>query len=109
MKEMKRDEKKYDKIKALNLVPQKALHVVLQRYTAISTLLITKLWLSLSAKQCRNPRSGPPPVCQDLSTCHDCPVENTINLPIKTRGNSKCASGNLLSPLGAQSKDNNWG
>lgn len=41
MKEMKRDGKKSDKIKALNLVPQKALHVVLQRYTAISTLLIT--------------------------------------------------------------------
>lgn len=41
MKEMKRDEKKSDKIKALNLVRQKALHVVLQRYTTMSSLLIT--------------------------------------------------------------------
>ena len=41
MKEMKRDEKKSDKIKALNLVPQKALYVGLQRYIVISTLLIT--------------------------------------------------------------------
>ena len=31
----------------------------------------TKLWLSPSAKQCRNPCSGPPPVYQDLSTSHD--------------------------------------
>ena len=54
MKEMKRDGKKSDKIKALNLVPQKALHVFLQSYTTKSTVLITlitKLWLSPSAKQ----------------------------------------------------------
>ena len=41
MKEMKRDEKKSDKIKALNLVPQKALYVGLQRYIGISALLST--------------------------------------------------------------------
>ena len=44
-------------------------------------------------------------MCQDLSMCHDCPVKNTIDLPIKKKGNSKCTSGNSLSPLGAQ----NWG
>ena len=31
----------------------------------------TKLWSSLSAKQCQNPCSGPPPVYQDLITHHD--------------------------------------
>ena len=34
----------------------------------------TKLWLSPSAKQRRNPCSGLPPVYQDLSTRYDWPV-----------------------------------
>ena len=33
----------------------------------------TKLWLSPSAKQRRNPCSRPPPVSNHLSTCHDWP------------------------------------
>ena len=60
----------------------------------------------MSAKQCQNSCSGPPPVYQDLSTCHDWHVENAIvDLPIKMEGNSKRTSGNLLSPLVAQNKD----
>ena len=49
----------------------------------------TKLWLSLSEKQRRNPsRSGPPPVYQEFSTCHDWPVKNAIvDLPVKIQGN----------------------
>ena len=35
----------------------------------------TKLWLSLSAKQRRNPCSVPPVVYQDLSTLHDWPAK----------------------------------
>ena len=43
---------------------------------------------------------------QDLRAQHDWPVENTIvDLPIKTKENSKGTSGNSLSPLGAQNKD----
>ena len=64
--------------------------------------------LSLSAKQYRNPCSGPPMVYmyQDLSTCHDWLVKKAmVNLPIKMNGNSKHTSGNLSSPLGAESKD----
>ena len=38
----------------------------------------TKLWLSPSAKQCRNPCSGSPPVYQDLSMRHDWPVKKAI-------------------------------
>ena len=31
--------------------------------------------------------SGPPPVCQDLSTCHECPVKKAIaNLPVRLKG-----------------------
>ena len=38
--------------------------------------------------------------------CHDCLVNKAmVNLPIKINGNSKHTSGNLLSPLGAESKD----
>ena len=38
--------------------------------------------------------------------CHDWPVESaTVYLPIRTKGNSKCISGNQLSPLLAQNKD----
>ena len=43
----------------------------------------------------------------DLSTRHDWPVKNAIvDLPITLKGNSKRTSGNWLSPLGAQNKDN---
>ena len=60
----------------------------------------------MSVKQCQNPCSGPPPVYQDLSTCHNWHVENAIgDLPITMKGNSKPTSGNLLSPLVAQTKD----
>ena len=66
----------------------------------------TKLWLSLSAKQRGNPCSGPPPVYQDLSTCHDWPLEKAIvSFPISMKGNSKRISSNSLSPLGAQNKE----
>ena len=64
-----------------------------------------KLWKSSSAKQRQNPCSGPPPVYQDLSTRHFkyWPVENVIvDLPIRIEGNSKCTSGNSLSPLAHQ-------
>ena len=66
----------------------------------------TKLWLSPSAKQRRNPCSGPPPVFQDLKTRHDWPVKKAIvDLRIRLKGNSKHTSGNSLSPSGAQNKD----
>ena len=53
-------------------------------------------WFSRSAKQCQNPCSGPPPVYQDLSTCHDWPVNKAIvNLPIRLKGNSKCISSSV--------------
>ena len=66
----------------------------------------SKLWLSLSSKQCPNPCSGHPPVYQDLSTCHDWPVKKAIvNLSIRMKGNSKRTSGNSLSLPGAQNKD----
>ena len=67
----------------------------------------TKLWLSPSAKQCRNPCSGPPPVYQDLSTHHDWPVKQaTVDL-IANQDERKFqhSSGNLLSLLGAQKED----
>ena len=58
-------------------------------------------------KQHRSSCSGPPPVYQDLSTCHDWAVftKAIVDLPIKLKGNSKCTSVDLLKPLGAQSKD----
>ena len=66
----------------------------------------TKPCLSPSAKQRRNPFSGPPPVYKDLSARHDWPVKQAIkDLPIKIKGNSKCTSGNSSSPLAAQNKD----
>ena len=66
----------------------------------------TKLWLTPSANQRRNPCSGSPPVYQDLSTRHDWSVKNPIvDLPIRLKGNTKRTSGFLLSPLGAQNKD----
>ena len=62
--------------------------------------------VSPSVKPCQNLCSGPSTVYQDLSTCHDWPVKKAIvDLPIRMTGNSKCTSGNLLSPLGAQNKD----
>ena len=43
---------------------------------------------------------------QDLSSCHDWPVEKAIvNLPIRWTGNLKCISSNLLNLLEALSKD----
>ena len=43
---------------------------------------------------------------QVLSTRHDWPVRNPIvYLSIKMKGNLKRASGNSLSPLGAQNRD----
>ena len=58
----------------------------------------TNLYLSLSAKQRRNPGCRTPPVYQDLSTRHDWPIKNTtVDLPIRLKGNSKRTSGNSLS------------
>ena len=39
-----------------------------------------KLWLILSAKQCRNSCSGLPAVYPDLSLCHDLPVKKGLCL-----------------------------
>ena len=51
--------------------------------------------------------SLPPSVYQNLSTCHDLHIKNAIvDLPITMIWNSKCTSGDLLSLLGAQNKDN---
>ena len=64
---------------------------------------ITKLLLSPSVKQHRNPCSGPPAEYQDLSKRHDWPVKKAIfNFPMKIKQNLKCTFGNLLSPLGTQ-------
>ena len=64
---------------------------------------ITKLLLSPSVKQHRNPCSGPPAEYQDLSKRHDWPVKKAIfNFPMKKKQNLKCTFGNLLSPLGTQ-------
>ena len=66
----------------------------------------TKLWLSRSAKQHRNPCSRLPLVNQYLSTHHDWPVKNAIvDLPFKMKGNSKRSYSNLLTTLGAQNMD----
>ena len=62
--------------------------------------------VSPSEKQPRNPCYGPPPVYQDLSTCHDWSFRKAIvNFPIKKKGNSKHSSVNSLNPLGTQNKD----
>ena len=64
---------------------------------------ITKLLLSPSVKQCRNPCSGPVAEYQDLSTCHDWLVKKAIvNLPMRIKQNSKRTFGNLLGLLGTQ-------
>ena len=63
----------------------------------------TKLWLSPSAKQRRNPCSRLPLVNQYLSTHHVWPVKNAIvDLPFKMKGNSKRSCSNSLTSLGAQ-------
>ena len=63
----------------------------------------TKLLLSPSVKQHRNPCSGPPAEYQDLSKRYDWPVKKAIvNFPMKIKQNLKCTFGNLLSPLGTQ-------
>ena len=68
--------------------------------------LVLNFWLSPSAKQHQNPCSRPLPVYWDLSACHDWSVTKAlVDLPIRLKGNSKCISGNLLSPLVAQNKD----
>ena len=60
----------------------------------------TKLCLSPSAKQSRNPCSGPSPVYGDMSTRHDWPVKKAIvDLPIRIQRNSKHISGDSLIPL----------
>lgn len=47
-----------------------------------------------------------PHVYPDLSTRHEWPVKKLIvDLPIRLKGDLNRASGNSLSPLGAQSKD----
>ena len=61
-------------------------------------------WLDLSVK--KNPFPGPPAVYQDLSTCHDWPVEDAlVYLPIRLKGNLKRTSSSSLSLLGAQTRD----
>ena len=63
----------------------------------------TKLRLSPSAKQSRNPCSGPSPVYQDMSTRHDWPVKKAIvDLPIRIQRNSKHISGDSFIPLGVR-------
>ena len=66
----------------------------------------TKVWLSPSVKERRNPCSRSPTVYLDLSTRHDWPVKNAIvDLPIRLKGHLKRISGNLLRPLEAQNRD----
>ena len=67
----------------------------------------TKLLLSTSAKQHRNPFSRLPPLYQDLSMRHDWPVKKAIvDLPIRLKGKFKTHFRyNSLSPLGVQNKD----
>jgi len=61
--------------------------------TAVFATDETKLSVSPSAKQRRNPCSRPPPVYQALSTRYDWPVKNAfVDLPIKVKGKSKCTS-----------------
>ena len=47
---------------------------------------LLKFWLSLSSKIRQYPCSEPPPDYQDLSTCHDWPVENaTVDLLVSLK------------------------
>ena len=48
-----------------------------------------KLWLTLSAKQRRNPCSGLPAVYPDLSTHHDWPVKKDLCFVCRKTGNSQ--------------------
>ena len=62
-------------------------------------------WLGPFLKQHQNPFFGSSPVYQDLSMHHDWPVKKAmVNLPVRLKGNLKCISGNLLSPLGPRTK-----
>ena len=62
--------------------------------------LIMNFWLSPPVKQRQNPCSRPPPVYQDLSTCHDWPVEEVIvKLPLRLKGNLKFILDKSLSLL----------
>ena len=66
----------------------------------------TKLLLSLSTKQHRNPCSRPPPAHQGLSKSHDWSVKKAfVDFLIRMKGNSKRTSSNSFNPLGAQNKD----
>ena len=76
-----------------------------KRYLTFNLIHVNSGYKSV-CKKCQNSCSGPPPVYQDLSTCHNWRVENAIgDLPITMKANSKCTSGNLLSPMVAQNKD----
>ena len=69
-------------------------------YNVACTTEKTKLSLSPSAKQRRNPCSGSPSVYQDLSTLHVWPLKKAIvDLSIKMKGTPKRSSGNSSSPL----------
>ena len=63
-------------------------------------------WLSPFSKQHQNPFFGSSSMYQDLSMHHDWPVKKAmVNMPVSSKGNLKCISGNLLSPLRAQNKE----
>ena len=74
--------------------------------SAPQTTTITILWLSpKSVKQRRNPQSGPPPVYQNLSTCHDWPVKKVMfDFPIRLKG-TRNALPVIRESLGAWNKD----
>ena len=74
-------------------------------FVAFATDDVINFWLSPSAKQRQNYLSGPPVVCQGLSTRYVLLVKNAIfDLPIRLMRNLKRVSGNSLSSLGAQNK-----
>ena len=61
----------------------------------VTVVGLPEFWLSLSAKQHRNPCFRPPSVNQDLSMRNDWSVEKAIvDLPIRLKENSKRISGN---------------
>ena len=64
----------------------------------------TKLWLSPSAKQRRNPWSGLSTVYQNLRTRYDWRIKNAmVDLPIKMKGTGlKRSPGKSLSLVGVQ-------
>ena len=63
---------------------------VAQIFIVLSLFLLSVFFFSSpSAKQRRNPCSGPSPVYQDLITRYDWPVKNAIvDLPIRLKENS---------------------